>query len=102
MQVKALVSLLLSLNAACGCRITGQPGVALDDLVYIMTRVARKMEDEGVDKMFSAAEQATQLMKVCLGGGGSVVVCMGNMAVCKDDMVAWTTCCEQQSRRRNS
>ena len=46
------------------CRISGLPGVALDDLVYIMTRLARQAEDEGFDKMFAAAEEATRVMKV--------------------------------------
>ncbi|KAJ9517518.1 hypothetical protein QJQ45_025002 [Haematococcus lacustris] len=40
-------------------RITGQPGVALDDLVYIMTRLARQAESDGFDKVFAAAEAAT-------------------------------------------
>eukprot|EP00884_Botryococcus_braunii_P003273 jgi/Botrbrau1/12947/Bobra.154_2s0008.1 len=39
--------------------IKGQPGVAMDDLVYIMTRMARNMEAQGLDKMFDAAEAAT-------------------------------------------
>ncbi len=50
-------------------RISGLPGVALDDLVYIMTRLARQMEDEGVEKVFAAAEEATLLMKASDGGG---------------------------------
>jgi hypothetical protein len=45
-------------------RISGQPGVALDDLVYIMTRIARQMEAEGFDKVFAAAEAATQAIEV--------------------------------------
>ena len=45
-------------------RISGQPGVALDDLVYIMTRLARQAEEEGFDKIFAAAEEATNVMKV--------------------------------------
>lgn len=44
-------------------RIAGLPGVALDDLVYIMTRLAKQMEEGGFDKVFAAAEEATQLMK---------------------------------------
>mmetsp|Transcript_26472 Transcript_26472/g.57755 ORF Transcript_26472/g.57755 Transcript_26472/m.57755 type:complete len:394 (+) Transcript_26472:321-1502(+) len=44
-------------------RISGQPGVALDDLVYIMTRLARQAEADGFDKMFAAAEAATQAME---------------------------------------
>jgi len=46
-----------------GGRIEGTPGVALDDLVYIMTRLARQMEEDGFDKVFAAAEEATALMK---------------------------------------
>lgn len=33
-------------------RIKGQQGVALDDLVYIMTRMARQMEAEGVSARY--------------------------------------------------
>ncbi|KAG1663370.1 hypothetical protein FOA52_007107 [Chlamydomonas sp. UWO 241] len=44
-------------------RISGNPGVALDDLVYIMTRLARQMEEDGFDKVFAAAEEATTLMR---------------------------------------
>ncbi|GLI69403.1 hypothetical protein VaNZ11_014007 [Volvox africanus] len=44
-------------------RITGRQGVALDDLVYIMTRLARQAEADGVDKVFAAAESATALME---------------------------------------
>ncbi|KAF8056776.1 TGD2 [Scenedesmus sp. PABB004] len=38
--------------------IRGQQGVALDDMVYVMTRTARQMEEEGVDKFFEAAQAA--------------------------------------------
>ncbi|GAX80213.1 hypothetical protein CEUSTIGMA_g7651.t1 [Chlamydomonas eustigma] len=44
-------------------RIAGEAGVALDDLVYIMTRLARQAEEEGFDKVFAAAEEATRVMK---------------------------------------
>mmetsp|Transcript_15119 Transcript_15119/g.26252 ORF Transcript_15119/g.26252 Transcript_15119/m.26252 type:complete len:433 (+) Transcript_15119:125-1423(+) len=44
-------------------RIKGQPGVALDDLVYIMTRLARQAESEGFDKVFAAAEAATHAIE---------------------------------------
>ncbi|GBF93100.1 hypothetical protein Rsub_05711 [Raphidocelis subcapitata] len=43
--------------------IKGQQGVALDDLVYIMTRMARQMEAEGIDKIFAAAEQAAAALE---------------------------------------
>lgn len=39
--------------------LQGQQGVALDDLVYIMTRLARQVEADGIDKVFAAAEAAT-------------------------------------------
>ncbi|KAK9829546.1 hypothetical protein WJX72_006404 [[Myrmecia] bisecta] len=39
--------------------IKGQPGVALDDLVYICTKIARQMDANGLDKVFDAAEAAT-------------------------------------------
>jgi len=42
-----------------GGRIRGQQGVALDDLVYVMTRMARQMDGAGLDKVFAAAEAAT-------------------------------------------
>ena len=32
--------------------------------MYIMTRIARQMEDEGFDKVFAAAEAATQAIEV--------------------------------------
>lgn len=38
--------------------IRGQQGVALDDMVYVMTRMARQMEEEGIDKFFEAAQAA--------------------------------------------
>lgn len=43
--------------------IKGQQGVALDDMVYVMTRMARQMEDEGIDKFFEAAQAATAAME---------------------------------------
>eukprot|EP00878_Enallax_costatus_P002541 GHUV01002723.1.p1 GENE.GHUV01002723.1~~GHUV01002723.1.p1 ORF type:complete len:393 (+),score=111.51 GHUV01002723.1:299-1477(+) len=42
-----------------GGHIQGQQGVALDDMVYVMTRMARQMEEEGIDKFFEAAQAAT-------------------------------------------
>jgi hypothetical protein len=67
-------------------------GVALDDLVYIMTKLSRQMEEEGIDKIFAAAEAATAAIKESqpllqqatslveevtplLQVGGAVVVC---------------------------
>ncbi|KIZ05409.1 hypothetical protein MNEG_2544 [Monoraphidium neglectum] len=43
--------------------MTHPQGVALDDLVYIMTRMARQMEAEGIDKIFAAAEQAAAALE---------------------------------------
>ncbi|CAG9462530.1 unnamed protein product [Pedinophyceae sp. YPF-701] len=40
-------------------RIQGEPGVALDDLVYIMTKLARQADADGMDRMYDAAESAT-------------------------------------------
>lgn len=34
-------------------------GVALDDLVYICTKIARQMDTNGLDRVFDAAETAT-------------------------------------------
>ena len=43
----------------------------MDDLVYIMTRLARQTEQDGIDKMFAAAEAATVALKVGGRGRGS-------------------------------
>lgn len=34
-------------------------GVAMDDLVYICTKIARQMDAQGMDKIFDTAEAAT-------------------------------------------
>lgn len=39
-------------------RIKGERGVALDDLVYICTKIAREMDSHGVEKVFAAMESA--------------------------------------------
>lgn len=39
-------------------RIRGERGVALDDLVHICTKLARQMDSNGLDKVFSAMESA--------------------------------------------
>lgn len=44
--------------------IKGQQGVSFDDLVLIMTRLARQMDQEGIGKIFETAEQAKDTMKV--------------------------------------
>ncbi|CAK0785439.1 hypothetical protein CVIRNUC_008648 [Coccomyxa viridis] len=38
--------------------IKGEPGVAMDDLVYICTKIARQMDAQGLDRIFDAAEAA--------------------------------------------
>ena len=38
-----------------GGRIKGQPGVAMDDLVYVCTKIARQMDAAGIDKVRAAA-----------------------------------------------
>lgn len=51
-------------------RIKGQRGVALDDLVYVCTKLANQMDAQGIDSMFaamnsaqSAIEEAQPLLK---------------------------------------
>ncbi|PSC74041.1 TRIGALACTOSYLDIACYLGLYCEROL chloroplastic [Micractinium conductrix] len=51
-------------------RIRGERGVALDDLVFICTKLARQMDAQGVDKVFdtmeaarAAIEEATPLLQ---------------------------------------
>lgn len=44
-------------------RIKGQRGVALDDLVYICTKIAREMDEQGVDKVFETMQSATAAME---------------------------------------
>lgn len=42
-------------NIVCnGGRIKGQPGVAMDDLVYVCTKIARQMDAAGIDKVHHA------------------------------------------------
>jgi hypothetical protein len=53
-----------SLMSVMCCRIEGHQGVALDDLVYIMTQLARQAEADGFDKVFDAAEAATKAIEV--------------------------------------
>lgn len=38
-----------------GGRIKGQPGVAMDDLVYVCTKIARQMDAAGIDKVRAGA-----------------------------------------------
>eukprot|EP00873_Tetraselmis_striata_P038594 jgi/Tetstr1/458858/TSEL_004367.t1 len=44
-------------------RIQGQPGVSMDDMIFIATKLARQMDAQGTDTMFDAARQATVLME---------------------------------------
>ncbi|KAL3152198.1 hypothetical protein ABBQ32_001285 [Trebouxia sp. C0010 RCD-2024] len=46
-----------------GGHIGGQPGVALDDLVYICTKIARQMDADGLSKVFDAAETASSAIE---------------------------------------
>jgi hypothetical protein len=39
--------------------IKGEPGVSMDDLVFICTKIARQMDADGLSKLFDAAETAT-------------------------------------------
>ena len=41
-----------------GGRIKGQPGVAMDDLVYVCTKIARQMDAAGIDKVQAGAAAA--------------------------------------------
>ncbi|KAI7842807.1 hypothetical protein COHA_003553 [Chlorella ohadii] len=44
-------------------RIRGERGVALDDLVYLCTKLARQMDNQGVDKVFEAMEAAREAIE---------------------------------------
>mmetsp|Transcript_15027 Transcript_15027/g.45378 ORF Transcript_15027/g.45378 Transcript_15027/m.45378 type:complete len:407 (-) Transcript_15027:771-1991(-) len=44
-------------------RIKGQPGVAMDDLIYISTKLMRQFDAVGMDKFIEAAETATQAIE---------------------------------------
>jgi hypothetical protein len=44
-----------------GGRIKGQPGVAMDDLVYVCTKIARQMDAAGIDKVRAGAAAAEPL-----------------------------------------
>jgi hypothetical protein len=44
-----------------GGRIKGQPGVAMDDLVYVCTKIARQMDAAGIDKVRAGAAAAGSL-----------------------------------------
>lgn len=40
-------------------RASAHAGVAMDDLVYICTKIARQMDANGLDRVFEAAQAAT-------------------------------------------
>ena len=44
-------------------RIKGQPGVAMDELVYICTKIARQMDTQGIDKVFEGMDVITQTIE---------------------------------------
>lgn len=48
-----------SRNLSC----SSPQGVALDDLVYICTKLAREIDEEGVEKIFDAAQAATAVLE---------------------------------------
>ena len=39
-------------------------GVSLDDLVYICTKLARQLDQDGVDSMFKAAESLSEALDI--------------------------------------
>ena len=43
----------------CAHTLPAHAGVAMDDLVYICTKIAREMDANGLDKVFEAAQAAT-------------------------------------------
>eukprot|EP00198_Chlamydomonas_reinhardtii_P009978 XP_001699315.1 permease-like component of an ABC transporter [Chlamydomonas reinhardtii] len=63
------------------CQDESLIGVALDDLVYIMTRceLCECAENDGVDKVFAAAESATQLMEKAAPLVSSAAELVGNI-----------------------
>ena len=48
-----------------GGRIKGQPGVAMDDLVYVCTKIARQMDAAGIDKVHARAAVGVLLDAGC-------------------------------------
>uniref|UniRef100_A0A6U9RQI5 Mce/MlaD domain-containing protein n=2 Tax=Picocystis salinarum TaxID=88271 RepID=A0A6U9RQI5_9CHLO len=44
-------------------RIQGETGVSMDELVGIATKLAKQMDQQGLDKVFDAAESFTKAMK---------------------------------------
>ncbi len=58
-------------------RIKGQPGVAMDDLVYLCTKLARQMDAAGIDKVLCCPQSAslfpsTHKHQSCTTGTASV------------------------------
>lgn len=57
----------LDTNSTCDFRAErrakGDPGVSLDDLVYVGTKIARQIDMDGFDKMLDTAEIAQQAIR---------------------------------------
>lgn len=53
--------MLICLKAKQHCWLPA--GVALDDLVYICTKIARQMDADGLSKVFDAAETASSAIE---------------------------------------
>lgn len=59
-----MISFLLHVLVFEGEAICCLPaGVALDDLVYICTKIARQMDADGLSKVFDAAETASSAIE---------------------------------------
>ena len=50
-------------DARCLTVASSPAGVAMDDLVYICTKIARQMDTNGLDRMFDAASAATSAIE---------------------------------------
>ena len=55
--------LLLLIIFLCRSPSMAAPGVALDDLVYICTKIARQLDSQGVDRVFEAMESAREVIQ---------------------------------------
>lgn len=49
--------------AAGPCSVKGVPGVSLDDLVYVGTKIAKQIDMEGFDRMLDTADVAQQAIR---------------------------------------
>lgn len=59
----SLVNQHAAIDTPGDCNSFAPQGVALDDMVYICTKLARQMDEEGIVKMFDAAQAATQALE---------------------------------------